>query len=86
MSGLFAAFQCLVYLVCLVYSVCLVCLVERNYMNQTDQTNQMDQTDRRALYDHDDYLPSGSPSNSPKLGTPSSEGIGIDLYSVYLIP
>jgi hypothetical protein len=55
MSGLFAAFQCLVYLVCL------------------------------ALYDHDDYLPPVSPSKSPKLGIPSSEGIGIDLYSVYLI-
>ena len=56
---------------CLVY---LVCIVQRN------------QTDRLALYNHGDYLPSGSPSNSPKLGTPSSEGIGIDLYSVYLIP
>jgi len=56
MSGLFAAFERLVYLVCL------------------------------ALYDLDDYLPLISPSKPSKLGIPSSEGIGIDLYSVYLIP
>jgi hypothetical protein len=39
-----------------------------------------------ALYYHGNYLPPASPSKSPKLGIPSSEGIGIDLYSVYLVP
>jgi len=55
-------------------------------MYQTDQRNQIDQTDRMALYDHVHYLPPVSPSKSPKLGIPSSEGIGIDLYYVYLYP
>ncbi len=54
--------------------------------NQTNLIDQMNKTDRMALYDHDDYLPPVSASKSPKLGIPSSEGIGIDLYSVYLIP
>ena len=43
-------------------------------------------SNRMALYDYDDYLPPVSTSKSPKLGIPSSEGIGIDFYSVYLIP
>jgi hypothetical protein len=63
-----------------------------NQINETDQTDRTDRTDRMnktgrlALYDHGDYLSPGSASNPHKLGTPSSEGIGIDLKSVYLIP
>jgi hypothetical protein len=94
MSGPFVAFERGLILVTHVQprskepaqSVCLSGL--SGLSGSTKHTRQTEQTRQtvRYRYDHGNYLPPASPSKSPKLGIPSSEGIGIDLYSVYLVP
>ena len=81
---------CLVYLVRFVYLVDLVYLVSflqpKNQTNQINETDETNQTGRLASLTTAIISPTVSASNPHKLGIPSSEGIGIDLYSVYLIP
>lgn len=49
------------------------------------KVKQQRNLDRLVLYEQSNYLLPIASGKPPKLGTPSSEGIGIYLYSVYLI-
>ena len=64
-----------------VWSIWLVWFNQINETAQSAETAHMNKTGRKALWPRDYLLP-GSTSNPPQLGPPSSEGIGIDLYSV----